>query len=834
MLLNKLACVSIAATLLFSLSTFAQIWEPGPTLPTNSLAKIHAIGVTSNGTIYAMGGPPWINGTEDGSVFSLAPAATAWVQELGFDGYGGLIAQGGGQDALGRIIIFGGDDPFNPGSNKPPFEWNPIEGPWHQHAARNPLAPRTYFAYCTDDFGRIYSLGGGPGEAATTLDPNSNFAERFIGNADVWEVIAPLPLAVGDAAAAYDGMGHILVFGGVSADGSTRNSAVQQYDIATNVWSTTMVPDMPSALSGHRAMRGADGRIYVMGGATGPIGTETILSEVHAYNPLTNTWSIAPSMSTPRRWFATALGPDDHIYAIGGDNATGGTNAVEHIYTTPCPGFNQQPADSTLWRGGTIAFQTVVSGGGTITYQWKVDGQPLSDGPSAGGGTITGAQATSLTITQSIATDAGSYTLEATNTCGTTTSSPALVTIQIPPAIPTNWTVTNLHPAWAQQSYAYAVDNGVQVGNAVFDTPEYNMIDHPFMWQGSAQSVQDLTPAGSQGGVIDDIAGNYMVGWWWEPVQCYINGQWYTCYYRRGSTWRLDGTHLPSTFSGWEYSTILGTNGTNHVGRVWRDDAGGNITNHAYMWMPPNYTSGIDLHPATASVSNSYLTAIDGIYQYGTILTPFPGPSPHAAKWAGSRNTYEDMHPMVATNSSITDASDGQQVGTINLWNNPHAALWAGSYLSFVDLNPVGADSSSLSACEGGLQIGTVTFQGQPASPCIWASSKDTFLDMAPYKPAGFSSITINDLDIEADGTIVLVGSGYNIANARSEALVWRSSPTNPCPADLNNDGVVDVLDFFAFVTLFNASDPQADLNADGNIDVLDFFVFITAFNNGC
>ncbi len=51
-------------------------------------------------------------------------------------------------------------------------------------------------------------------------------------------------------------------------------------------------------------------------------------------------------------------------------------------------------------------------------------------------------------------------------------------------------------------------------------------------------------------------------------------------------------------------------------------------------------------------------------------------------------------------------------------------------------------------------------------------------------------------------------------------------------PADLTQDGAMDVLDFFFFVTLFNANDPLVDLNNDGGIDVLDFFTFITLFSS--
>ncbi len=57
---------------------------------------------------------------------------------------------------------------------------------------------------------------------------------------------------------------------------------------------------------------------------------------------------------------------------------------------------------------------------------------------------------------------------------------------------------------------------------------------------------------------------------------------------------------------------------------------------------------------------------------------------------------------------------------------------------------------------------------------------------------------------------------------------------TSICQVDLNNDGFVDVLDFFTFVSLFATSDPAADLSGDGFVDVLDFFTFVTLFAAGC
>ena len=55
-----------------------------------------------------------------------------------------------------------------------------------------------------------------------------------------------------------------------------------------------------------------------------------------------------------------------------------------------------------------------------------------------------------------------------------------------------------------------------------------------------------------------------------------------------------------------------------------------------------------------------------------------------------------------------------------------------------------------------------------------------------------------------------------------------------PCIADWNGDGEVDINDFFAYLSDFEAGDPRADLNNDGEIDVTDFLIFLQEFEDGC
>ncbi len=54
------------------------------------------------------------------------------------------------------------------------------------------------------------------------------------------------------------------------------------------------------------------------------------------------------------------------------------------------------------------------------------------------------------------------------------------------------------------------------------------------------------------------------------------------------------------------------------------------------------------------------------------------------------------------------------------------------------------------------------------------------------------------------------------------------------CTADLNIDGVLNLLDFQTMVALFDGGDGRADCTSDGLLDLFDFFCFLNAFNAGC
>ena len=55
------------------------------------------------------------------------------------------------------------------------------------------------------------------------------------------------------------------------------------------------------------------------------------------------------------------------------------------------------------------------------------------------------------------------------------------------------------------------------------------------------------------------------------------------------------------------------------------------------------------------------------------------------------------------------------------------------------------------------------------------------------------------------------------------------------CAADINADGTLNVFDVFAYLNLYNISDPAADLAPPfGTINVFDLFAYLDLYNQGC
>ncbi len=125
-------------------------------------------------------------------------------------------------------------------------------------------------------------------------------------------------------------------------------------------------------------------------------------------------------------------------YSYALSEATIQTHYAAAYGTNFAPVIDLQPQSVTNYVGLPVTLSVHAYGTPPISYQWKKGGVPLSDG-----GTISGANSSALTISSLVLSDAGSYSVTASNPVnGTSTTNSAVAVLTVfsapssPPAIP--------------------------------------------------------------------------------------------------------------------------------------------------------------------------------------------------------------------------------------------------------------------------------------------------------------------------------------------------------------------------------------------------------------
>jgi hypothetical protein len=460
-----------------------------------------------------------------------------------------------------------------------------------------------------------------------------------------------------------------------------------------------------------------------------------------------------------------------------------------------CPVFTQQPAPQAVDIGMAVMMSVSASGAGTPAYRWRHNGADLADD-----GRIAGAAGSLLTISPVTQADTGLYDCVAANSCGNTTSSTAALTVY-------QWTVIDLHPQGATASAAFGVGGGQQVGEATV-----NGVRHASLWGGSAASWLNLYPAGSDYSVVRGVGGGQQVG--------YVGGD-----FGHASLWS-------STVASWvdlhpagtAYSYAYGVGGGQQVGA-----AGG----HASLW---SGTSGswVDLHPAGAT--DSWAFAVGGGQQVGRVRL---AGAYHASLWTGSATSWVELNPAGAVSSHAFGVAGGQQVGSAAVGGIGRASLWSGTAASWVDLHPAGAMYSEADAVDAGQQVGYAHI-GNSDHASLWSGTSASWLDLQQFLSAAFTQSYAKGISHNGATTYV-VGSGFNSAAGRDEALMWlRSVASAPCYANCdasNTPPILNVADFACFLTRYASGDPYANCDNSTQAPVLnvqDFSCFLARYAAGC
>ncbi len=96
--------------------------------------------------------------------------------------------------------------------------------------------------------------------------------------------------------------------------------------------------------------------------------------------------------------------------------------------------------------------------------------------------------------------------------------------------------------------------------------------------------------------------------------------------------------------------------------------------------------------------------------------------------------------------------------------------------------------------------------------------------ELVPINDDQFMDIVVHDFN---GGSPLCV---INLGNGNFEVTFCPP----PCPADLNNDGILDFFDVARFLQWFSDGDPRADWNNDTILDFFDVLLYLDAFSTGC
>jgi N-acetylneuraminic acid mutarotase len=259
-----------------------------------------------DGKIYVFGGNGDPNGINLKSTEMFDPATRLWTYRADNEhNNGNGVEELTGAVVNGKLYVFsevGGGNSFVE-------EYDPISNTWTSKAPMP--TPRSNAATVVYN-GEIYTFGG----YRSQIGQPSDVVEAYNPLSNSWRSVAttmPNPIESMGIAVIGD---IVYLFGG--ADNTEYYSDVYTYNFQTNQWgSLTPLKTHTSFSIGGTAAQVIDGKIYLIGGATGTPASPQILGMVMIYDTTTNTWCTGPSLPQPTVHHLTVI-LNNTIYVIGG------------------------------------------------------------------------------------------------------------------------------------------------------------------------------------------------------------------------------------------------------------------------------------------------------------------------------------------------------------------------------------------------------------------------------------------------------------------------------------------------------------------------------------
>ncbi len=339
--LLRLGAVALLAASFLVSAAHAQKWARLAPFPEPSE---EIWGASAGGKLYVFGGvaPGW---KPKNMVYEYDPDNDTWTKKKNMPLGSHHVAA---VELNGKIYMMGGfkypDAPKPDGSPSP--GWQPIDNAWEYDPAKDtwkalaPMPTKRGSSNAVVHDGKIYVIGGAsmhPGSKETFIHPAR--PHRAVSNNEVydpktntWEARQAMPTARNHAAAGMVNNKIYIIAGRVGAGFISRGSRsidiVEEYDPATDQWGALMVP-MPTARSAV-AFATYRGKIYVAGGEDQDSRKLSAFRAVEAFDPVTNTWTILPSMQYPRHGLAGAF-VGNRLHLVSGDAQSASSGAVTHV-----------------------------------------------------------------------------------------------------------------------------------------------------------------------------------------------------------------------------------------------------------------------------------------------------------------------------------------------------------------------------------------------------------------------------------------------------------------------------------------------------------------------
>ena len=188
--------------------------------------------------------------------------------------------------------------------------------------------------------------------------------------------------------------------------------SVNSSNASLTVNPSTTISTQPSAVT---VCSGNTANFSVSASGTTPLSYQWNLNGNPVNGATSSTFSISsPQANNAGQYTVTITGGCGSI-----------TSSQAALTVNSAPSISSQPAIVAACDGSSATFNVTAAGSGNLTYQWKF-----------GASNISGATSASYTIPMVMTSDAGSYSVSVTGTCGTLNSAPALLTINANPAAP--------------------------------------------------------------------------------------------------------------------------------------------------------------------------------------------------------------------------------------------------------------------------------------------------------------------------------------------------------------------------------------------------------------